>query len=443
MSTSIQWRIPPGLSHWLEQVPNDRPVAILLRHSIRDELPTGQPGAHIPLTADGERIATELGVTLGARLRGLHTSPVFRCVQTAEAIRIGAGATLPINYDRLLGAPGIFVLDGDRAWTNWQQYGHEQVMHRLTSRNDAMPGMARPDSAARFLVTHMLAATRGKPGIHLFITHDSLLLPTAAHLLGYPLDRNAWPWFLDGALFWREDDGLHAAYCDYHRSAIPETRHRLHEHDVIEFARRELATTVGFDSGARFFLAGGAFKTLLTGRPPRDLDLWAPSDTDRKRLIAALLKQGAQRLPPRPFTDAFEAGDRIIEVAHKTQPSVLVDRLKQFDIALSAIGVEHSLRGQDGQWVTEIHPLARVSAERRQVLLLKPLVNRNFALATLERARRYAAELGFQLPSAEEAEVWQLFNQRTPEGRQGMLERFKRVSRGGFSVLEEAQDRTD
>lgn len=50
--------------------------------------------------------------------------------------------------------------------------------------------------------------------------------------------------------------------------------------DVIEFARREVARTVGLGSGARFFLAGGAFKSLLTGRPPRDLDLWAPSVED-------------------------------------------------------------------------------------------------------------------------------------------------------------------
>ena len=48
---------------------------------------------------------------------------------------------------------------------------------------------------------------------------------------------------------------------------------------------------------ARFFFAGGAFKSLLTSRPPKDLDLWAPSAEDRAALVAAVSSTAAQLQP--------------------------------------------------------------------------------------------------------------------------------------------------
>lgn len=45
--------------------------------------------------------------------------------------------------------------------------------------DDALPGMAAPEPAARFLVHYMLAAAK-EPGVHLFVTHDSLVTATAA-----------------------------------------------------------------------------------------------------------------------------------------------------------------------------------------------------------------------------------------------------------------------
>jgi hypothetical protein len=189
------------------------------------------------------------------------------------------------------------------------------------------------------------------------------------------------------------------------------------------------------DSGARFFLAGGAFKTLLTGRPPRDLDLWAPSAEDRARVVDALEARGARRLAARPFADAFEIAERVVEVPHAVAPSTLDERLARFDIGLSAVGAEH--RPGD-RWTARVHPLAKVSAERREILLLKPLVNWKYALATLERMRRYAAELGFVVPQAEEEEIWRVFGEQSAEMRAEMLQRFERTALGGFNVAEEA-----
>lgn len=438
MKEETIWQIPPSMNRWLTAIPLDRPVALLLRHSVRDDLPPGDAGNAVPINEAGVKLAQLLGHALGARLRTLHASPLPRCIQTAEMLCAGAGVELPIVPDLLLGDPGVFVLDGRAAWGNWVALGHEGVMQHLVSAKSALPGMANPDAAARYLVNHMLASTSQTPGLHVFVTHDSLVTATAARLLRKPLGPESWPWYLEGAFFWHDDGGLHAAYRDEHRVGIPEPLCGLREMDVIEFARREVARTVGLDSGARFFLAGGAFKSLLTGRPPRDLDLWAPSVEDRNLLIEALDRRGARQLPARPFADAFEIAGRVVEVPHKTSPYTLEERLAHFDLALSAIGAEHR-PGDD--WSASIHDLARVSVERRTVLLLKPLVNWKYALTTLERMRRYAAELGFASSLEDEAEVWSVFESQPDDLRAGMLARYAETSMGGFNVLEEIEHR--
>ncbi len=157
MSADVEWIIPASVFRWLEEAPRDRPVAILLRHSVRPHLEPGDAGYSLPLTEDGVRLATDLGRRLGARLRTLHASPLVRCVQTAEALRAGAGIDLTITHDRLLGDPGAFVHDGRLAGPIWRSMGHEDVMRCLVSDDAPLPGMASPDPAARFLVQHMLA----------------------------------------------------------------------------------------------------------------------------------------------------------------------------------------------------------------------------------------------------------------------------------------------
>ena len=435
--SATDWQIPPSVESWLRSAPRDGPVVVLLRHSVRDDLPPGDAGYTLPITEEGQRLARELGERLRGRLRTLHASPLPRCVQTAEAIRDGACAELAVVADRLLGDPGVYVIDDQGAWANWRRLGHPGVMQHLVGETNALPGMARPDEAARYLVHRMLAVADKEPGIHVFVTHDSLVTATAARTLGRPLGVGDWPWYLEGAFFWRDGNGVSTGY-RHERGFRAGPLCTLAEQDVLEFARREIAATVGLDSGARFFLVGGAFKTLLSGRAPRDLDLWAPSAADRRRLVGKLNERSCRPSSPQPFADAFEIAGRVVELAHNAEPPTLPERLARADIALSAIGVEH---GPDGQWSAMIHPLAEESVRRREVLLLKPLVNWKYALATLERMRRYATELGFTVPAEEEAEIWRVFDAQPAEMRAGMLDRYRRTAVGGFGVVEDISGR--
>lgn len=186
-------------------IPLDRPVALLLRHAERPDFPPHTPGDDVPLTPAGQRAARTLGVALGARLIGLSTSPVRRCVETADAIRAGAGFADAPRLDRMLGDPGAFVEDPELAWSTWQRWGHQAVVAALMGGNRIPPGFADPASAARDLARHVASSLRDRPpGIFALVTHDIVLAALVARTLGSPLDHGSWPRFLQGTWLWVE-----------------------------------------------------------------------------------------------------------------------------------------------------------------------------------------------------------------------------------------------
>lgn len=205
------------LSEGLELLPTDRPVALLLRHAERQPLSPDDVGYGMPLTLDGSLCSHELGVRLKGRLKTLRTSPLLRCVQTAEGVRKGAEVNLDIGDDRLLGDPGIFVVDSEVAWKNWQKMGNEGVMLHMATADHALPGMAHPDWAARELIRHMLAVAGQQTGVHVFVTHDVLLSATTARILGNN-DHALWPQYLEGAFFWCDLAQMMVSYRSHKRA---------------------------------------------------------------------------------------------------------------------------------------------------------------------------------------------------------------------------------
>ena len=90
--------------------------------------------------------------------------------------------------------------------------GHEAVMRHIVSESDPLPGMAPSDEAARLLLSHMLTSAGDGSGLHLFITHDSVITATVSRLQGIPHGPSDWPCFLEGALFWRTEKGVLVVY---------------------------------------------------------------------------------------------------------------------------------------------------------------------------------------------------------------------------------------
>ncbi len=437
MKTETVWSVPPSVTDALKKVPEDKPVALLLRHSVRPDLTLGDAGFSLPITEDGERIAKELGQMLGDGIGTIYSSPFPRCIQTAQAIAEGAGkSAAPVEF-KYLGDPGVFIVDEKTARINWNEENLYSTADIITRLNTSLPGMTYPYESSKFLARNILEKSKQnlKSGnISLFITHDSLIAVIVSQLTGRQYPPDNWPLFLEGAFFWEDDDGMHILFKNHHFDNLPAHLNTINEKDVLDFIQRKMAWTFGTECQARFFVAGGVFKEISTGNESDDIDIWCPSEDDMNKLVRHLMFRGAEELDKRDYTVACNLDGNIIEVKKKFTYPTLESVLSRFDIGLSAIGAEYDGRGG---WKAKLHPLVNKSLKRKQILLLKPLVNWKFGLSTLERMRHYAKEFGFESPEEEEEEVWTLFYKQSEEMQKEMLRLFQQTSRGEMDVEEE------
>jgi hypothetical protein len=325
------------------------------------------------------------------------------------------------------------------AWEEtWTKLPYEELMNAVVD-GKALQGFNSAQRAAGRVLEHM-ARCATAPGVHVFVTHDSVLLAVSSALLGYPLRRPEWPWYLDALAAWPGGTGGFELRYRQRSGSLPPGRRlidddaALEEQRVLEFARPLLDTTIGLDFPGRVLFAGGAFKSLLHGRPAHEVDLWASSEADRRALLSHLSSCGAVEQPgARAFGQAFALGSLTVDVPYRVEPGNLNDRFERFDLALSAIGVEFD----SGRLRIEVHPAAREAVRRREVLFLKPLVNWKYAFSSLERARRYAAELAYSLTTETEQVVWNTYDSRGATEREAMLARYQAHGRGGWGVAEE------
>ncbi|MEK8021046.1 MAG: histidine phosphatase family protein [Candidatus Parabeggiatoa sp.] len=214
--------IPSSTLEGLKQIPCDQSAVLLLRHSERPPIPLGQTGDDLPLTEQGSWLALTLGQHLNGRLRSLSTSPVRRCMETAELLQLGANVDdVLIQPDHLLGDPGIFITEPSLAWQTVQRLGMEQVMTRLMNKDSQLPGFSNPVNAVSELINHTLCQMQSGPGLHLFVTHDFFITTTVAMVLNRPLPVEDWPDFIEGVFFFHDGKQLIMRYKHYKGVVMP------------------------------------------------------------------------------------------------------------------------------------------------------------------------------------------------------------------------------
>ena len=195
-------------------LPDDRPVALLLRHSERPPIPEGSMGMSLELTERGVRAAREFGQALKGRVVFARTSAVRRCVQTASALLEGSGTPLAPVEDPALGVPSTFIKAGPETEKTLRALGFERFMEHLVSGDAELPGLVHPAEGARLLREHALSSLTPAAGLHLFVTHDAMIAALVARSWREPLDGGGWPAFLEGAALWREGAAVMLSYRD-------------------------------------------------------------------------------------------------------------------------------------------------------------------------------------------------------------------------------------
>lgn len=204
-------KLHPALAPAMSLLPDDRSVALLTRHSLRESAPDhGIATYDLPLTPDGVLLAEAWGGQLPRPLHGLHSSPVGRCVDTATALARGAGLVeLPVSTSTALVEPGCYVHSPGEILPLFLELGPLAFANRHL--REQLAGILPPEQGAAKLLQHLYRHQGPAGTLTVHVTHDTILAAFIYHLTGkHPLQEEDWPWMMEGAWLWFDDaDRVH------------------------------------------------------------------------------------------------------------------------------------------------------------------------------------------------------------------------------------------
>ena len=169
---------------------------LLIRHAERPKIPPHTLGSNVLLSLKGEKDSIAFAQKL-SDIVSLKSSPIKRCLQTARHI----ASTVHYPRDKILtctdlGDPG-FMIDNDKlAWQHWQEKDHDTVNQYLLNGKDNWTGFKKLNDAVQTFRKKILLELLNKPGLHVWVTHDTVLATFASRVLKKSMTLDQWPHFL-------------------------------------------------------------------------------------------------------------------------------------------------------------------------------------------------------------------------------------------------------
>jgi len=213
-------QLPEGLLKSLNVLPKQTKIVGLIRHAERYDIPADDFGNDVALMSVGIASSQLLADKLCERLVKLSSSPIKRCLQTAEILLTKAKCSA-IQKNKLLGDPGIFITDRHQAHTYFMEQKSipDLVMHLLSEQPNPS-GFCVSTIKTTLKLIHILLTEITKAGISINITHDSILSVVIGVIFNELSIEKLWPDYLEGIFFWQQDDFLHCLYRGKHKCLL-------------------------------------------------------------------------------------------------------------------------------------------------------------------------------------------------------------------------------
>lgn len=200
-------------------IPPESDVALVLRHAEREDIPLDSFGENVKLTKWGVKSAERLGELLSGRPPGrMASSPILRCVDTAQAILQGASWPGNAVPDWRLGAPGPFVVKTELAGQLFMEIGIAELVRRQLSDANPPQGMRKTADGVKLLQDFLREGLGTGGRVSIYVTHDAILSVLVGYFFRLPVWEDGWPNYLEGMLFWRCSDTLHFAWNSHQAS---------------------------------------------------------------------------------------------------------------------------------------------------------------------------------------------------------------------------------
>ena len=178
---------------------HSKKLALILRHSDRYEIKKSEFGNDVLLNAQGIEKAKIFGKELrNYKINKIYTSPIERCVQTAENIVIGYKKQIEIIKTEALGDPGIHVSDANLLGQYYFEYGFWKIFENFKN-NIPVDGLYFKKQVKEKFDAFLLEKMQ-KDGLTLFITHDWQVAFYAYAKQINEFTKNNWINYLEGLI---------------------------------------------------------------------------------------------------------------------------------------------------------------------------------------------------------------------------------------------------
>ena len=180
---------------------------LLIRHGEKVQPPKENPFVDVPLTQKGIEEATRFGKLLKNKfpneIKGVHSSPKRRCVETSEAILKGIGDLEGFETSTLLGNPGPYVIDSKVAGQSYLKIRDENIV-KIQVEGTQIDGFRDVMEGSKLLLEYVLTR-KPNPGMHIFVTHDVIIAAFLGSVIGYVVDEPEWIKYLQGICIYIDD----------------------------------------------------------------------------------------------------------------------------------------------------------------------------------------------------------------------------------------------
>ena len=158
----------------IEKDSENNKLSLLIRHADRDDIPSGSFGNEILLNEKGKLNAQCFGRKLSkVNINKIFTSPIKRCVQTAENIAKGYKNNFEIIETTALGNPGIHIYDDKLAGEYFMRSGGFEMYKHFTQGKE-IPGVCKVEQMNVSMTSFLIEKTQDN-GVTLFISHDMII----------------------------------------------------------------------------------------------------------------------------------------------------------------------------------------------------------------------------------------------------------------------------
>ncbi len=202
--------LPDSMIPSVSLLPEDKRLILFTRHSLRERSDgNGFASYQLPLTPRGRVLAKSWGRWLAGHLPysldvDSISSPIGRCIDTAQLMQAGAGLQRGILHQSLLVEPGSLVTDPEIATPVFKEIGVLNFINRFLQGN--LAGTKNAYQGGLDLLS-LFYQHQPQPGhLMLAVSHDTLLSAFLAVMFDVvEIDWNDWPKMMEGVFLWFDD----------------------------------------------------------------------------------------------------------------------------------------------------------------------------------------------------------------------------------------------